>query len=149
MQFDTHGQENLDRRIEVGEACLVAAGGTTSGEDPDRETYATDAISDILTAVLGPRGYYRYRDGVNEFVGGEGIVHQAQELLDRSLRSWEGDAEDYTVDETAEPTAKQKIEALLDEAQAQYAEITPGVNDDSVLEARRDTLEEVLAILNG
>ena len=36
------------------------------------------------------------------------------------------------------------IEARLAEAQAEYAQIEPGVNDDSVLEAERDTLSWVL-----
>lgn len=42
------------------------------------------------------------------------------------------------------------IEARLAEVSAQYqAEVEPGVSDDSVLEAERDTLSWVLATLKG
>jgi len=42
-----------------------------------------------------------------------------------------------------------RIRYLANEAAREYAEtVVPGVSDDSVLEARRDTLDEVLAILS-
>ena len=139
-------QEQLDRRIEVGRACIAkAAGRAVDTDEEDYETFASDAISDILTAVLGPRGIFN-RNGL--LVGGPAIVEQATDLLDHSLNSWVGDAEDYIVGDD-DPSPKEQIEALLNEVNVEYANaVVPGVKDDSVLEARRDTLFEVLAILN-
>lgn len=45
-------------------------------------------------------------------------------------------------------TGRAAIEARLDEVTEQYAaEVVPGVSDDSVLEAERDTLEWALSVL--
>jgi len=41
-----------------------------------------------------------------------------------------------------------EIERRLDEANREYEKIDPGINDDSVLEAERDTLEWVLGVIN-
>lgn len=76
-------------------------------------------------------------------------------LTSRDTTSWKGDVEDYTEDEPGETRAisveaLNQLAELADEARTQYAEqVVPGVSDDSVLEARRDTLEEVLALLAG
>ena len=85
------GGEQLDRRIDRGKAALDAG---ADGDEP--ETMATDAISNILTALFGPEGWHNdegaYRPHVN-------ALDKARELLDQALDSYQGDAEDYTVED--------------------------------------------------
>lgn len=87
------GEDNLDRRTSTGERAILLAESRAPWDDEEREQYATDVISDILTALFGPAGI--------STVGGsitmrEDAVENAKALLNRALRSWEGDAEDYT-----------------------------------------------------
>jgi hypothetical protein len=71
------GQRLLQGRAAVGEAALR----TCPDGDVDRETAASDVIADVLTALYGaPSGH---RDGPEA------------DLLDRALRSYWGDHEDY------------------------------------------------------
>ena len=66
------------------------------------ETAASDTISDILTAVFGAAGTSRpwadgeVRSGNEAVTYRERAIERAQGLLAHALRSWEGDAEDYT-----------------------------------------------------
>jgi hypothetical protein len=43
-------------RAKVGTTCIETAAGHDYVCEEDRETYAADAISDILTALFGPAG---------------------------------------------------------------------------------------------
>jgi len=96
---DAHSwDDQLGRRREVGEQCVEIAGGRGAGRFEemaleDRETYASDAISDILTAVLGPAGVIS--PGGALFYDDE-TYGRAQDLLAHALESYRGDAEDYT-----------------------------------------------------
>ena len=158
MNLDEQSQEKLDQRHEIGYECVKAAAGrdvVLGDEDEDITSFVKDAIADILTFHLGPRGFYRWQlvngqaSGPGHFVGGQGIVDQAHELVSDAVESWRGDAEDYAEYVGERQTAVEKIGELLDEVQAYMTEnVVPGISDDSVAEARRDTLEEVLAILH-
>lgn len=77
----------------------------THPDDVDRETAASDIIADILTAIYGPAG--AWRDGRIEM--NDAALLNARQLLDRALRSYEGDAEDYE----AEPLSPH-LEARLE-----------------------------------
>lgn len=78
----THeGRVAFTRRAMIGARCIEAAHGRAVTNDEDRETAATDAISDILSALYGPPS--GRRDG------------EEAALLDRALRSYWGDYEDY------------------------------------------------------
>lgn len=84
----------LNGRRLTGLRCLeLASGGqAVKPDDEDIETYASDAISDILTIVCGIAGTTSYGGTIPR---DEDAWLKAKELLDHALRSWEGDAEDY------------------------------------------------------
>lgn len=131
-QIDPDGQESLRRRAYIGHRCIALAhdGPWTAQEEvegaEDRETYATDAISDILTALYGPAGVHR------QTADGDGWVpeyndercDEARRLVERAVESWIGDAEDYSIELDEEPdeefgarwrsTAIDAIDARLD-----------------------------------
>lgn len=92
MKLDSYGAEMLEKRKDVGLVCIATAASHAIDEThEDFETFATDAVSDILTALLGPAGHYNGHDvHVDPDVNG-----RAHAFLDAALRSWEGDAEDY------------------------------------------------------
>lgn len=92
--------EDYERRVRKGERALAAENNgrpvpvpQADGDaaDEDRLMFAADAISNILTAALGPAGY----DGDLNL----DRLEQASSLLDRALTGYEGDAEDYTTEE--------------------------------------------------
>lgn len=92
MTLDHESQKVLDRRVDIGEKCLCAVAGTGIVPDEgDRETLAVDAISDILTALYGPAGYYM----PTEVTTDEDVMAQARSLVARALRSYMHDNEDY------------------------------------------------------
>ena len=106
MKLDNHAQDTLDKRIAIGDRCIaIAAEGVDSDsyyvEDAaeERETHASDAVSDILTALFGAAGTWDEASRTPD--GRAHIVHDfvkhgtAKEFLDHCLQSWIGDAEDY------------------------------------------------------
>lgn len=84
------GGDQLGRRIELGRQAIEL------GDDNDPETDASDVISDMLTALYGPEGWH---DEEGRYHPNGDAHQQAMGLLDRALRSYEGDAEDYTKDD--------------------------------------------------
>lgn len=88
MQGLTHeSRRTLSRRVRRGERAIAL-----HPDDLDRETRASDIVSDILTALFGPAGTYTFGGSRND----DGDAGQnAQDFLDAAFRSWEGDAEDY------------------------------------------------------
>lgn len=60
----------------------------------DRFSYARGAISDILTAVLGPAGSYSLKPSP-KLVYNDEAIRGAKNLLNAALLSYQGDAEDY------------------------------------------------------
>lgn len=88
--LDDDSRAQYERRYENGR---IAVGML---ERDDEETQFSDLVSDMLTFLYGPAGY---TEGFN---GGLAIREDeqlaARALLDRAMRSWEGDAEDYTVE---------------------------------------------------
>lgn len=98
----------LTRRKVIGEICIAAAqrgDGTPvtqadfNHRDDDIETAASDAISDILTAVFGHAGIW---DGQASIIHDDEAIAAARALLDRAMRSYLGDAEDYYAEDGAE-----------------------------------------------
>ena len=77
--MDEYGAQHLARRTSAGFAALKIAG---EWPQNDAETAASDAISNMLTAVFGP--------ALNDHA-----LDEAHRLLERAFRSYEGDAEDY------------------------------------------------------
>jgi len=91
------GAEQLRRRAAIGDRCMALAHdgpwtalGWVEGED--RETAASDAVSDILTALFGPAGTDSIGNGItlDPFA-----LNEARRVAENALRSYEGDAEDY------------------------------------------------------
>ena len=98
QDLDTDSLETLERRSEIGVRCTEIAHGSVPVPAEDRETAAKDAISDILTALYGPCGTYKWVEGEpSRFVPNDGAEIEAQNLLDAAFDSWAGDAEDYTI----------------------------------------------------
>ena len=98
------GTDELEMRKDKGERAMLLVWGSEPHED-DRYSAATDAISDILTVMVGPAGVTVEAPGPSYNVEHDGeALDKARELLDDALRSWEGDAEDYIVhaDETVD-----------------------------------------------
>jgi hypothetical protein len=98
QNLDTDSQETLERRVAIGDRCIVIAHDGLDAEayymeGEDRETYAKDAISDILTALYGPEGVHTV--GCSYESNGD-AGQNAQALLDAAFDSYAGDAEDYT-----------------------------------------------------
>lgn len=90
----TEGSDDLERRIAIGAACIAEARG--EGTDDDPETYGSDAISNILTAIFGPYGAYNSDNG--DFVQSESVNQEVvMEFLRGCLESYMGDSEDYDV----------------------------------------------------
>lgn len=86
---DEVGRADFARRADVGERAmaLVYSGDSERlrGLQPDadaREEYASDVISDVLTAVFGDPRVEEHTDA-------------AHDLLERAWRSYCGDGEDY------------------------------------------------------
>lgn len=96
MRLDSEAEELLRKRVAKGNSMLRMTWGRWL-VDGERESAAADAISDILTAVFGPSGTTNY-DGKIEH--DELAQSEAQELLDRAMRAYQGDAEDYYPDAT-------------------------------------------------
>lgn len=97
--LDHDSERHLDRRTSRGERLLCAAWETgVSVEGEDRESAFADGVSDMLTTILGRAGGHRERPdepGLWEVFHDEARLDEARGLLDRALRSYEGDAEDY------------------------------------------------------
>lgn len=114
-RLDPDGHSALERRTAIGEEIMAVAYGGSTPHEEDRETAASDAISDVLTAMYGPAGHYvivSEEPYSSERVDNVEALSNAQGLLSHSMRSYEGDAEDYTV----EP------EPALHEAERTYAD---------------------------
>lgn len=100
--LDEDGAATYRKRVYIGERCMALAHGGPAPAD-DRETAASDAISDILTALYGPAGTYRYESeevldkSLPRYQMRPDAQHAARTLLQDALESWYGDAEDYTV----------------------------------------------------
>lgn len=99
-RLDADSEKQLAGRRSRGEHLLVTAWGRKVLDD-ERISAASDAISDILTALYGPAGHYAdVQDDAGDThwraVWNDDALESAQELLDRSMRSYQGDAEDYT-----------------------------------------------------
>ncbi len=94
-RLDADSQSQRAGRKAIGMQCIELACG---GDDhlhlqEERETYAADAISDILTALYGPAGAY---DVEGKLESEDAATETAYALLQRAFHSWLGDAEDYT-----------------------------------------------------
>jgi hypothetical protein len=88
-----HGGETYrDREVLGHKALAFAFDGLTSLQE-DRETAAADIISDVLTALFGPAGITQA--GAFGVTYDADAIGNAEALLDRALRSYHGDAEDY------------------------------------------------------
>jgi hypothetical protein len=94
--LDSRAQESLDKRVERGEELLQIVWGRKV-EGDDRETAAKDAISDILTALLGPAGVAHFhKDGTfNEVAINDFRINEAARITSQAVDSYQGDAEDY------------------------------------------------------
>lgn len=92
MKLTVEAQRTLDRRKEIGESCIALAN-IGGGEEP--ETGASDAISDILTALFGPAGTNVPEGDSWTEEYNAGALEEARHLLDHALASYEGDVEDY------------------------------------------------------
>jgi hypothetical protein len=80
------------RRI-AGERILRIAHPSAMADEHDRETAAKDAISDVLTALVGPAGTHSFGGYLSS---SDFALNEARRVLEQALRSWQGDAEDYT-----------------------------------------------------
>jgi len=87
------GAEDLRRRALIGEVCMARAYGVGIVPEADRETSASDAISNILTALYGPAGETPLHGRKTDDLDAQ---RQAAGLLSSAYQSWLGDAEDYT-----------------------------------------------------
>jgi hypothetical protein len=95
MTWTENGQRSYHRRVDVGRRASAMA------DDNDDETNASDVIGDILTFVCGPAGTYSFREGeVSKLHERIEAISNASALLDRAMRSWQGDAEDYCWEES-------------------------------------------------
>lgn len=114
MKLTNDAQAKLDERIAVGRECIEVAAGDFPARagvaDDDLDTYAVDAVSNIITALLGPAGYMA-DDGEEahtfELLEDEDAYAKAEDFLRRALAGWNGDAEDYT--ESDEPPAPRTV----------------------------------------
>jgi hypothetical protein len=134
--FDDDAQGELARRAAIGNRCIVLAydGPWSSfeelkqiqnaeGEEP--ETFAKDAIADILTALVGPAGKcVQCEDGSGwAMTYDEDARNKAYGLLSGALNSWLGDAEDYSVSLPEKPAegvydldSDADVQRLIDDA---------------------------------
>ena len=97
----------LAKRREVGAKAIVAASGGKGYprahdalvlmHEEDRETYAKDVISDVLTALFGPAGTFKKASDGDGWVlyPNEFALNEARRVIEEAFRSYEGDAEDY------------------------------------------------------
>lgn len=95
-----HGGEQYRQREFVGHrATALAQDGPWTAkyavDDEDRETYAADVISDVLTALFGPAGTTTHDGAITHNVDAQ---LKAEFLLARALDSYRGDAEDYVTE---------------------------------------------------
>lgn len=97
-QLTADSLDQLERRSEIGVDCiLLAHGGEGELLAEERETYAKDAISDILTALFGAAGsYVANHDGETGLIPERFALNEARRLVEEAFESWTGDAEDYT-----------------------------------------------------
>lgn len=89
--------KDIQARRERGESHVALAAERSFADihPDDRWSIASDAVSDILTAVVGPAGGCVPQDGLAEIVYDREAIREAGRFLAFSLRSWKGDAEDY------------------------------------------------------
>lgn len=94
------GNMSFNMRRRRGERMIANSAGYAYSkiDEDDREAFASDAVSDILTALFGPAGGYKPQDGPVEIVMNRAAIEEADEFLSRCLRSYEGDAEDYELE---------------------------------------------------
>lgn len=93
----------LSGRQLTGDQCINTAYGPHGvPEGEDRETYAKDAISDILTALFGPAGTMKETSDGDGWipVPNEFALNEARRVVEESFRCYEGDTEDY-IEETS------------------------------------------------
>lgn len=91
MKLTYDAQTLLDKRIVLGARLIRLVWGRSPQDPDDRESAAKDAISDILTALLGPAG----TTSGGEIAYDEERINDAHTLLYHALESYRGDAEDY------------------------------------------------------
>jgi hypothetical protein len=110
-RLEQHSRETLRKRSFTGERCIALAydGPWSAADevenDEDRESYASDAVSDILTALFGiPGTFGPERNGGGRLVSEPDYeaIDKASAFMQRALDSWRGDAEDYIVAEADE-----------------------------------------------
>jgi len=91
--LDQQSRADLQRRSIIGEKAIVLC-----PDGNDYETAGKDVVSDILTALFGRAGQYRLVAGNDdsEREDNEKAQERARLFMEDALRSWEGDAEDYT-----------------------------------------------------
>jgi hypothetical protein len=149
-QMTDDAAQKLNDRVWIGELCMRPVGAT---DGPDRETTARDAVSDILTALFGPAGYY-VDDGAHGYIAYDDDARtNVHEFLDLAEHSWVGDAEDYDATRVEKPlTLAQAIEEIdrlaSDAASDDEFEVLPlGAREGRSLECERDVLDRVLTIL--
>lgn len=91
------GQQQLDNRKLRGEQAINVHPDYPCGIDT--ETAAADIVSDVLTFLFGPAGAHRigpqYANG-HEVKPDEYALNEARRFIERAMRSYEGDMEDYT-----------------------------------------------------
>lgn len=111
--LDTDSQTTLSRRKVIGEQIL----GTAWGRYPERgdeESAAKDAISHVLTRVIGIAGAHTVdADGQARVATNEYEINEARALVERAFSSWQYDREDYVV---ANPADRTQVEESPDRA---------------------------------
>lgn len=144
MTHLTHDSRDvMQRRIDMGVACLRIVDPSMS---LDNETAAKDAISNILTAVVGPPGCFRTEPHELDYNPQAG--HAARGLLEDAYVSWEGDAEDYCAIDPPPSSGLEIIKSMYEKRAKEYREtVEPGVTDNSPLEAQLEVLHDVICIL--
>lgn len=99
-RLDDDARKDYQQREVRGFNGLRMTWGETSPQGDERETAACDAISDILTHVVGMAGHYTWRDGETATLHpNEYNLNEARRIIERAFESWVGDAEDYVISE--------------------------------------------------
>lgn len=97
-------RRNLDRRVRTGNRLLTEAWGQEPQGPDDRHAAASDAISDIITTIVGMAGHYAYEGKPMDETRPTGVWDEdarseAKALLSSAhCQSWEGDREDYVTE---------------------------------------------------
>lgn len=102
-QFDAESRRSLGARIQRGQRLIGDAWGMqfVDMHEDDREAAVRDAISDMLTALLGPAGHsVKGEDEGGGFYRAEIVIdeqrlNEAGRIVALAVDSYEGDAEDY------------------------------------------------------